>query len=351
MDVLVVGAGAAGLAAAGALAAAGVGRVEVLEQQPSAGGVLRYAPWACGAWPDPRAPRRLPAGREAARRLLDTATGAGALVRTGWTVTGWAGPLTVAATGPGGREVITARAVVLATGARERPRAARGVPGARGEGVFTGEGALRALHEHGQDLGATAVVVGSADDAGYRVAGALRQAGTRPVALVGAPPLGPSPWRTLTRLGRGVPVLGDAAVTELTGAGGRVTGVRLRRADGAVAELGCAAVVFCGSWVPENELAAAAGLAVAADLGRPAVDAEGRTSRPGVFAVGGLPHPTGPGRRTGPRHAAARAHALATAVTQHLTGAPWPQGTVPPPAPGTRDEATTGGATRRTTEG
>ncbi len=349
VDVLVVGAGAAGLAAAGALAAAGVGRVEVLEQQPSAGGVLRYAPWACGAWPDPRAPRRAPAGREAARRLLDAATGAGALVRTGWTVTGWAGPLTLAATGPGGRELITARAVVLATGARERPRAARGVPGARGEGVFTGEGALRALDEPGQLLGATAVVVGSADDAGYRVAGALRQAGTRPVALVGAPSLGPSPWRALTRLGWGVPVLGDAAVTELTGAGGRVTGVRLRRADGAMAQLDCAAVVFCGSWVPENELAAAAGLAVAADLGRPAVDAEGRTSHPGVFAVGGLPHPAGPGRRTGPRHAAARARALATAVAQHLAGAPWPPSAAPHPTPDARDEAATGGAARRTT--
>lgn len=72
-----------------------VGRVEALEQQPLAGGVLRYAPWACGAWLDPRAPRRGPAGRDAARRLLDAATGAGALVRTGWTVTGWAGPLTV----------------------------------------------------------------------------------------------------------------------------------------------------------------------------------------------------------------------------------------------------------------
>ncbi|WEV29592.1 FAD-dependent oxidoreductase [Streptomyces sp. 71268] len=347
MDVLVVGAGAAGLAAASALAAAGVGRVEVLEQQPLAGGVLRYAPWACGAWSDPRLPRHAPAGRDAARRLLDAATGAGALVRTGWTATGWAGPLTVAATGPGGRELITARAVVLATGARERPRAARGVPGARGEGVFTGEGALRALHEHGQHLGATAVVVGSADDAGYRVTRALRRAGTRPVALVGGPPHGLTPWRALARLGWGVPVLGSAAVTELTGAGGRVTGVRLRRADGAVAELDCAAVVFCGSWVPENELAAAAGLAVAADLGRPAVDAEGRTSHPGVFAVGGLSHPAGPARRTGPRHAAARAHALAAAVAQHLAGAPWPGGAGPHPAPAGRDDANPDGAARR----
>ncbi len=136
-------------------------------------------------------------------------------------------------------------------------------------------------------------------------------------------------------------------MTELTGAGGRVTGVRLRRADGAVAELAGSAVVFCGSWVPENELARAAGLAVAADLGRPAVDAEGRTSRPGVFAVGGLPHPAGLARHTGPRHAATRAHALAAAVAQHLAGAPWPGGARPHPDPARRDEATSDGAAHR----
>ncbi|MFE6776761.1 FAD-dependent oxidoreductase [Streptomyces sp. NPDC057676] len=312
-----VGAGVAGLAAAGALAAFGVGPVEVLEQEPTAGGVLRFAPWACGAGPGLRVAHTGPAGQRTARQLTDAVTGFGVSVRTGWCVTDWAGPLTVAATGPTGRELITARAVVLATGARERPRAARGVPGARGTGVLTGEGALRALAQSGPPIGAT-VIVGATDDPGHRVARALRRAGTPLVAVVDAAPHRRAPWRALTRLGWGVPVL-DADVRELTGAEGRVTGVRLARADGARAELDCAAVVFCGSWVPEDELARAAGLTPTAGHAGPAVDAAGRTSRPGVFALGGLTRPTGPG------HAAARGRALAHAVHEYLTGTPWPR--------------------------
>lgn len=320
VDVLVIGAGPAGLATAGALVAVGVGRVEVLEREPVAGGVLRWAPWACGLRPDAYHLRRAPAGGEVARRLTEAARGAGATVRTGVSVTGWVGPRTLAVTGPDGREEITARAVVLATGARERPRAARGVPGARGSGVFTGEGALRALHGGGRRIGGTAVVVGAPDDGGYRVARALQLAGTRVLALAGPLPVGPTagPWRALARLGWRVPVLDGATVTELAGSHGRITGVRLRRSDGAGAELGCAAVVFCGAWVPEDELARAAGLALEAGGGGPAVDAVGRTSRPGVFAVGGLVRPAGPAGAT------AGAHAVAPAVRAHLAGAPWP---------------------------
>ncbi|WP_312866856.1 NAD(P)/FAD-dependent oxidoreductase [Streptomyces zagrosensis] len=317
VDVLVVGAGPAGLSTAVALAAGGVGRVEVVEREPHAGGALRCAP---PAWPGLREMRRTPAGPVAARRLADAAVSAGATVRTWVGVTDWVGPLTVQVTGPQGRELITARVIVLATGARERPRAARGVPGARGAGVFTGEGALRALHWHGQRVGTAAVVVGEADDPGYRVAGALRRAGTDIVALTGAMPMSAAHWphRALVRLGWGVPLLGCATVSELIGRHGQITGVRLRRTDGARAELRCDAVVFCGAWVPENELARAAGLALAADRG-PRIDAEGRTSRPGIFAVGALVRPAAPARA-----AVLAGHVAARAVRDYLAGAPWP---------------------------
>ncbi|MYS10804.1 oxidoreductase, partial [Streptomyces sp. SID6041] len=55
----------------------------------------------------------------------------------GVSVTGWAGPLTLDVTAPTGLERVRARAVVLATGARERPRGARLVPGSRPAGVLT----------------------------------------------------------------------------------------------------------------------------------------------------------------------------------------------------------------------
>ncbi|NEC09109.1 oxidoreductase, partial [Streptomyces sp. SID7909] len=70
------------------------------------------------------------------------------------------GPRTLDATGPGGLERITARAVVLATGARERPRAARLVPGTRPAGVYTTGELQQSVHLHHQPIGTRAVVVG-----------------------------------------------------------------------------------------------------------------------------------------------------------------------------------------------
>ena len=63
-------------------------------------------------------------------------------------VTGWAGPRTVEVTSPDGRQRITARAIILATGARERPRPARLIPGDRPAGVYTTGQLQNLVHLH-----------------------------------------------------------------------------------------------------------------------------------------------------------------------------------------------------------
>lgn len=98
VDVLVVGGGPGGLAAAARLAAAGAGSVEVLEREQQAGGVPRYcAHGGFGTW------SRSLTGPAYARLLTDAAVAAGAVVRTGVSALDWAGPLTLTTTGPGGR--------------------------------------------------------------------------------------------------------------------------------------------------------------------------------------------------------------------------------------------------------
>ena len=72
------------------------------------------------------------------------ALAAGAQIRTDTMVTGWAGDHALELTAPGGRDRIEATAIVLATGARERPRPARLIPGDRPSGVYT-TGALQNL--------------------------------------------------------------------------------------------------------------------------------------------------------------------------------------------------------------
>ncbi|MFD9000263.1 NAD(P)/FAD-dependent oxidoreductase [Streptomyces sp. NPDC059582] len=285
VDVLVVGAGPAGLAAAARLAAAGAGRVEVLERELQAGGVPRHcAHGGYGTWLHPLT------GPRYARLLTEAATGTGAHVRTGVTALDWGGPLSLHTVGPGGREIIAARAVVLATGARERPRAARLVPGTRPAGVYTTGELQQAVHLYGQHIGTRAVVVG-AQDVSYAAAATVRAAGADVVALVTDLPRAQTARARAadSRLRHRVPLLTDTSVTELVGHG-RLSGVRVRHRDGRTTTLACDTVVFTGDFVPDHELARRGGLLLDPGTRGPAVDGTLHTSRPGVFAVGSVLH-------------------------------------------------------------
>ena len=98
-------------------------------------------------------------------------------------VTGWTAPGRAEVTGPQGLLEVHARAVVLATGARERPRAARLVPGTRPAGVFTTGQLQQWVHREHLPVGRRALVVG-AEHVSYSAVLTLREAGVHPVALV-----------------------------------------------------------------------------------------------------------------------------------------------------------------------
>ncbi|MGW2581025.1 NAD(P)/FAD-dependent oxidoreductase [Streptomyces virginiae] len=306
VDVLIVGAGPAGLALAARLAGAGAGHVEVLEREQDAGGVPRHCHH--GGFGGPV--RLWLTGPAYARRAVRAATVAGATVRTGVSATGWAGPLTLETTSPAGLERITARAVVLATGARERPRSARLVPGSRPAGVLTTGELQQSVHLYGQDIGRRAVVVGAEPVVRHAVR-TLRRAGAEVVAVVTERPRGTAV--------PGVPLLTATTVGELRGRG-RLSGVVVRHADGRTGILACDTVVFTGDWIPDHELARRGGIVVDRGTRGPAVDASFRTSVPGVFAVGNALH--GVERAA---TAAAEAAAAVAPVLARLAGAPWPE--------------------------
>ncbi|MET9669971.1 FAD-dependent oxidoreductase [Streptomyces sp. NPDC006475] len=309
VDVLIVGAGPAGLAAATRLAAAGAGRVEVVEREQQAGGIPRHC---CHGGFGLRDLQRPLSGPEYARRLVHDAVRSGARLRTGVTVTGWAGPRTLETVGPAGLETVTARAVVLATGARERPRSARLVPGTRPAGVLTTGELQQAVHLHDQWVGSRAIVVG-AEPVAFSAVRTLRASGAETVAMVTEQPRTPVP-----SLRRAVPLLARTHVVELLGRR-RLTGVRLGHEDGRTATLGCDTIVFTGDWIPDNELARRGGIALDAGTRGPAVDTAFRTAEPGVFAAGNLLHG---GERAGV--AAEEGSAAAEEVLRHLAGEPWP---------------------------
>ncbi len=289
VDVLVVGAGPAGLAAARTLAAGGVRDVLVVERESQPGGVPRHCHHGGFGLHDLH---RAMSGPRYAETLVRRALAAGVRVQTENMVTGWSGPLTVAVTSPAGVRTVSAAAIVLATGARERPRSARLVAGDRPDGVFTTGQLQQWWYLRGLPVGERALVVG-AEHVSYSAVLTLRAAGVKPVAMV--TPLARHQtfggFAATTRWGLRVALWTGTDVVALHGHG-RLEAVELRdRETAASRTVDVDTVVFTGDWVPDQELARSAGARLDATSRAPLVDQVGASSIPGLYAAGNLAHP------------------------------------------------------------
>lgn len=287
--VAIVGAGPAGLRAAQELAPAVPGEVLVLDREQQAGGIPRHC-----AHPGfgIRDLHRFYSGPEYARRMVESAERAGAMIRTGAMATGWSAEGGLEVTSPEGLFEVHAEAIVLATGARERPRTARMVPGDRPGGVYTTGQLQNLVHLHHREVGSKAVIVGS-ELVSWSAVLTLRDAGCDTVLMTSEQPKIESYalFSVPGKLGLRVPVRTRTKVIRIIGKH------RVRAVE--VADLGtehretvpCDTVVFTGDWIPDNELFRAAGLELDPGTLGPVVDTELRTDRPGVFAAGNVLHP------------------------------------------------------------
>jgi thioredoxin reductase len=292
VDVLVVGAGPAGLSAAAELRRLGVGLVLVADREAEAGGIPRHS-WHTGY--GLRDLHRVMTGPAYARALASAAVAAGAEVRLGTTVTccapGAAGGFGVTLTSARGIETVGAQVVLLATGCRERPRSARLVPGDRPAGVMTSGELQQRVYLGNERLPGRALVVG-AEHVSFSAAVTLAHAGARVVALVTEYERQQSyaAFRVGAALRWRIPVWTSTAVSRVAGRE-RLEGVEV--ADlrgGATRFVPCDTLVFTADWIPDHELARHAGLDVDPGTRGPAVDTRLRTSAAGVFAAGNLVH-------------------------------------------------------------
>ncbi len=305
VDVLIAGAGPAGLAAAIELRRLGVGDVLVVDREQEAGGIPRHcAHTGYGI----RDLHRLMTGPAYARHYRWAASAAGVSVRTGTTLIGWPtagrdsaadtsrpavqqGIISGTLTSPAGVEDVQARAVLLATGCRERPRSARLVPGSRPAGVLTTGELQQRVFLNGQRLAGRAVVVG-AEHVSFSAMLTLLHAGASVTALVTDQPRHQSfaAFRLAAQLRWRVPVWTQTTVTGIAGPD-EVTTIMLRdERNGSVRAVPCDLVVFSGDWIPDHELARLAGAELDPGTRGPAVDTTLSTSVPGMFAAGNLVH-------------------------------------------------------------
>lgn len=294
-DVLIVGAGPAGLAAAIELRRLGVHDVLVVDREREAGGVPRHsAHTGYGV----RDLRRVMSGPAYARHYREAATAAGAVIRPNTTLTDWpgawsgqSGSVGATLTSPAGIETVHASAVLLATGCRERPRTARLVPGSRPAGVLTTGELQQRVYLNGQRYSGRAVIVG-AEHVSFSAMLTLAHAGADVVALVTDQRRHQSlaVFRLGARLIWRVPVWTRMAVTQIVG-GEQVSGVRLRNErTGAERTVPCELVVFSADWIPDYEQARLAGARMDPRSRGPMVDTTLRTTLPRLFAAGNLVH-------------------------------------------------------------
>ena len=284
VDVLVIGGGPAGLAAAIELKKSGVQSVRVIERERVAGGVPRHSFHPGYGLRDFK---QFLSGPKYAKKYVESALTSGVVISTLSTATHFGEKNSVQVTSPAGIETISARAIILATGARERARAARAVPGKRPAGIYTTGSLQQATYLEDLAIGSRAVIVG-AEHVSFSAVMTLKHAGVKTVAMltekkkhetVGIVRIALGLWyrfklMTKTEI---VEVLGDS----------RVTGVRIRR-NGVEKVIACDTIVFTGNWIPDNELVRRGGFAIDSTYKSPIVSADAQIAGTSIYAVGNL---------------------------------------------------------------
>lgn len=159
-DVVVIGGGPGGLAAAAAARKAGAGQVVLMEREAEAGGILKQCIHdGFGLF---RYGEEL-TGPEYAVRIKREAENAGVRILYGHHVTKVGADRTITVHAENGIKSIQAKAVIAATGCRERTRGAISIPGSRPAGIYTAGAAQNLMNIHNVMAGKKIVILGSGD--------------------------------------------------------------------------------------------------------------------------------------------------------------------------------------------
>lgn len=203
----------------------------------------------------------------------------------------------VAVSEKGGVKRYRCRSVILAMGCRERTRGALGIPGTRPAGIFTAGKAQRLLNIEGYLPGRKIIILGSGD-IGMIMARRLTLEGAEVKAVVEILPYAGGLIRNEVQCLHdfGIPLLLNHTVSEIHG-DRRIEGVTIVKVDGernlirgTEQFIECDTLLLSVGLIPENELSKMAEILIDPSIGGPFVDNHLETSVPGIFSCGNVLH-------------------------------------------------------------
>ena len=265
VDILIIGAGPAGLAAAIAARENGIDSILILERENEPGGILRQC--IHNGFGLHRFREEL-TGPEYAQRDIDRAAELNIPVECSTMVLSVSPDLHVTCISSSkGFQVICAKAVILAMGCRERPRGALYTPGTRCAGIYSAGTAQRFVNLEGFMPGRRVVILGSGD-IGLIMARRMTLQGAEVLACVEIMPYSSGLNRNIVQCLQdyNIPLYLSHTVTDIRGRE-RLEGVTVSRVDenrnpisGTEISFDCDTLLLSCGLIPENELSAGAGV-------------------------------------------------------------------------------------------
>lgn len=299
-DIVIVGGGPAGLAAAVAAKKAGVEDIIILERDGRLGGILNqcihngfglhtFKEELTG--PEYAARFEKQVEEERIPYMLQTIVVNIALAEDGLH------KLVTAMNKEEGLFTIKAGAVILAMGCRERPRGALNIPGFRPAGIYSAGTAQHFVNIEGRMPGREVVILGSGD-IGLIMARRMTLEGAKVKAVAELMPYSGGLKRNIVQCldDYAIPLKLSHTVVDIKGKE-RVESVTLAKVDenlkpipGTEEEIPCDTLLLSCGLIPENELSFGLGVALSQVTSGPVVNESLETNIPGVFACGNVLH-------------------------------------------------------------
>ena len=293
-DVVIVGGGPAGLAAAVELYKKGIRNVLIVEREKTMGGILRQC--IHDGFGLTRFGETL-SGPEYAQKFIDEVMELKIPYVTDTTVLSVSPDKIVTLASSNGLKKIQAKAVILTMGCRERTRGALGIPGERPTGVFTAGVAQAYINLYNRMVGKEVVILGSGD-IGMIMARRMTLEGAHVIAVVELMDFLAGLTRNKVQCldDFGIPLKLSHTVTRIVG-NERVEGVYIAQVDKdkkPIPEteefIPCDTLLLSVGLIPENELSRGADVKISRITNGPEVNQYMQTSWDNVFACGNVVH-------------------------------------------------------------